>query len=374
MQPAATAANDGSNGKRAPRRKSFDSVLLGEQPQPLLTFLERSLKIVTANDAALERYKFTRRRFLKLNLRDLHAPTDVRDLAERLSNPPALIADHGIWRQYDSQRVSFRCLLVSRELSVTPEQVRLLMIHELVDPPSTGEDATDRGFARNQEAAIIELDILRRGVRRVGTLLDEVHRQAHALDSGPNASQPEDTALSRLTLGIEKSWRTCHPLSKIAAIRQTGLRRTHVDLSRLLESLLTGRAAGEPQRRIEIDIEPNLIVSADPALLREALDFLVDSSVRSTRTRAVASIEFGQTVHADQCVFFLRDNGIGLMTEHASTTCQNAVGDPDVREETGLALVSIEMAFAHHGGRLWIDAASDVGTTFYFTLPFSGSP
>jgi signal transduction histidine kinase len=368
MRPA-TTPSDASRRTRTQRRKPLDTVLLGEQP--LVAFDARSLQIVNANDAALERYKFARRQFVKLNLRDLHAPADVLDLVASLSNPPLLIADHGIWHQYDSHHVSFRCLLVSRELIRAPEQVRLLMVHELSEPPATSDNTSERGFTRNWDTAIAELDILRRGVRRLGHLLDQVQRQAHTLSASRDVSQPEHAALARLTLGIEESWRTCRPLARIATLRRTALRRTRVDLSRLLVSLLADHMALEPQRHIEIDIEPDMVVSADAVLLRDALDLIVGSSIRSTRTREVASIQFGHAVQDDQCVFFLRDNGVGVATEHGSAASLGTVDDPEAREESGLALASVKMAFAQHGGRLWIDTANDVGTTFYFTLPFA---
>jgi light-regulated signal transduction histidine kinase (bacteriophytochrome) len=233
------------------------------------------------------------------------------------------------------------------------------------------ETSLSHGVASLEDTAVFELEILRRGVRIIAQSVREIHKQTRELyldQFARGGRQPR--IVQSLVRTVEKSSQAIDPLSRIATATLTGIHRQRVDLSALMSTLLA-KSIGPPPQMIDTKVQPGLHVDADAGLLRDALAFLVDSAVRSTRTRNPGSIQFGRAAHADQTVFYIRDNGTGLNTDHAqgSGAAQSSIRGLDIGEEGGLGLLAVELIFAHHGGRLWIDSAADVGTTFYFTLP-----
>lgn len=329
-------------------------------PEPVIAYATESLAVVAASDAAVDRYKFSRRQFLRLNLRDLHAAADHARLAQTLSTPDTMISNHGVWRQQDRLGGQFDSLLISRDLDVTLQPSRLLLIH----PAPLSEEP--QGSSRAQEdSAVRELDLLRRGVRIVGHTLRQTQRQARALylDNFATSARSQNTQLAQVVRNVAKSWRACDPLAKLARASAPGMQRQLIDLSRLASDLLRQRVASEPQRRIEIAVAPELRVAADAGLIGDALSLLIDHAVRSTRCREAAVIQFGSASLENKRVFFLRDNGVGFYSAVDDSNEQT----PN-REQVELDLTAAELIIARHGGRMWMDCATGIGTTCYFTL------
>ncbi|HWK51941.1 MAG TPA: hypothetical protein VNR40_18735, partial [Steroidobacter sp.] len=108
--------------------KEFLTLQFRSHPEPVIAYATESLTVVAASDAAIDRYKFSRRQFLRLNLRDLHAVEDHARLAQTLSSAAAMISNHGVWRQQDRLGGQFDSLLISRDLDLTLQPSRLLLI------------------------------------------------------------------------------------------------------------------------------------------------------------------------------------------------------------------------------------------------------
>ncbi len=73
---------------------------------------------------------------------------------------------------------------------------------------------------------------------------------------------------------------------------------------------------------------------------------------------------------ADQPVraFYVRDNGIGIRAEQQASAFRRP-GEPGARGGgAGAGLTISRRIVERHGGRLWVRAAPEQGTTFYFTV------
>jgi signal transduction histidine kinase len=68
-------------------------------------------------------------------------------------------------------------------------------------------------------------------------------------------------------------------------------------------------------------------------------------------------------------IFHVRDNGIGIPTEHHERVF-GLFNKLDVRSDgTGIGLALVKRIIEYHGGRIWVESGMGLGTTFYFTLP-----
>jgi len=82
-------------------------------------------------------------------------------------------------------------------------------------------------------------------------------------------------------------------------------------------------------------------------------------------------VEIGCDIKANPPVFFVRDNGIGIHARHHQVIFQlfrRLHGGSEYGGGTGAGLTIAQKAVRRHGGRIWVEASPNEGSTFYFTL------
>jgi PAS domain S-box-containing protein len=111
-------------------------------------------------------------------------------------------------------------------------------------------------------------------------------------------------------------------------------------------------------------------VFGDRQRLREVVQNLVDNAAKFMGDQLEPRIEIGQDGEEDGMpIFHVRDNGIGIPTEHHERVF-GLFNKLDVRSDgTGIGLALVKRIIEYHGGRIWVESGMGLGTTFYFTLP-----
>jgi light-regulated signal transduction histidine kinase (bacteriophytochrome) len=107
-------------------------------------------------------------------------------------------------------------------------------------------------------------------------------------------------------------------LLTLSRVSQAELRRERVDLSLLAGSVLERLRGTEPEREVDILVQPGMVASAaDPRLLDVVLVNLLGNAWKFTGKRAPARIEFAVQGGAQPPIFFVRDNGAGFDAAYA---------------------------------------------------------
>jgi light-regulated signal transduction histidine kinase (bacteriophytochrome) len=178
-----------------------------------------------------------------------------------------------------------------------------------------------------------------------------------------------------------------HYLQRIhdASLRMSGLIEDLLNLSRIGRSELTARPMSlsqvateaaaavrerNPGREVQVEIAPDMEVSADPRLLRIALENLLSNAWKYTSRAAQAKVSVGTQAGEHGPVYFVRDNGVGFDMKYADklfVPFQRLHPEAEF-PGSGIGLVTVQRIIARHGGRVWADAKPDEGATFYFTL------
>jgi signal transduction histidine kinase len=68
-------------------------------------------------------------------------------------------------------------------------------------------------------------------------------------------------------------------------------------------------------------------------------------------------------------VVFVRDNGIGISSEHYDRVFGLFNKLNPQSDGTGIGLALVKRIVEFHGGRIWVESEIGRGSTFYFSLP-----
>ncbi len=125
------------------------------------------------------------------------------------------------------------------------------------------------------------------------------------------------------------------------------------------------------QRGITVHTQPGLpIVYGDRQRLTEVLQNLLDNAAKYMGDQKDPRIEIGMNGYDDSKnpIFFVRDNGMGIDSQHHESIFGIFDKLDATSEGTGIGLALVKRIIEFHGGRIWVESEMEKGTTFYFTL------
>ena len=165
-------------------------------------------------------------------------------------------------------------------------------------------------------------------------------------------------------------------LLKMSRITREPLQHADVDLGRLAADVVAELRQGDPARKVDVAIDPDLHAAGDPALLRNLLQNLLGNAWKFTAGRDDARIDFGRDPgEGDDAPgmagFFVRDNGAGFDPAYASKLFRpfQRLHGNDEYEGHGIGLATVKRIVERHGGTIRAEGAVGEGATFRFMLP-----
>jgi signal transduction histidine kinase len=143
----------------------------------------------------------------------------------------------------------------------------------------------------------------------------------------------------------------------------------NVVLSQALENLMA--ALAESGARVTHDNLPTVL--GDEVQLRQVFQNLVANALKF-RGPEPPLVHLSSEARADEWLFTVQDNGIGIAPEHQERIFlifQRLHPRSDY-PGTGLGLAVCKKIVERHGGRIWVESKPGAGSTFYFNLPRKG--
>jgi two-component system, sensor histidine kinase and response regulator len=179
----------------------------------------------------------------------------------------------------------------------------------------------------------------------------------------------------------------CHYLSRIVQagermqqLIEDLLAYSQVDVSRSLEVVDCNQILTEAIDNLQAAISAthaHLIITPLPQLkgkhtqLIQVFQNLISNALKFTHLDVSPQIRISAEAQESEWVFQVSDNGIGIEPQNRDLLFQlfQRLHPSDRYPGTGIGLATCKKIVESHGGRIWVQSQSGVGTTFYFTLP-----
>ncbi|MGD1892076.1 MAG: sensor histidine kinase [Cyclobacteriaceae bacterium] len=128
--------------------------------------------------------------------------------------------------------------------------------------------------------------------------------------------------------------------------------------------------ANQKSIRIEKDIDPDILVHADPDMIQLVVRNLLSNAIKFTMPGGIIQVSTEQ--QNGLIAISVSDNGIGMSEEViAKLFTQTGYSTKGTSQEkgTGLGLALCGEFVRRNGGNIWVESEEGKGTTFYFTVP-----
>ena len=163
-------------------------------------------------------------------------------------------------------------------------------------------------------------------------------------------------------------------LESLLALSRAGrspLQHQPVDLGLLAEWAMAELQESDPDRQVELEIQPGLAVHGDEAQLRHVLQRLLHNAWKFAEPGQPVRISLTGERTGDRWHLRLHDAGRGFDMRYAEklfTPFQRLHG-PDEGAGHGMGLAIVRRIVDRHGGSIRAESAPGQGTTFHIELP-----
>jgi PAS domain S-box-containing protein len=189
-------------------------------------------------------------------------------------------------------------------------------------------------------------------------------------DAGPQLDPALQHYAGRIRDGAARMSTLVDDLVHLARVARQDLLRRPVDLTTLVEDVVSRLQPQAEGRTVEWLVQPLPRVECDPTLVRLALESLLSNALKFTRPRDQGTITIRPIEHEGQAGLAVQDNGVGFKMAYAGKLFGvfQRLHRSDEFEGNGAGLALVQRVAQKHGGRVWAESGPDGGATFYLTL------
>src|SRR5450830_97287 len=196
--------------------------------------------------------------------------------------------------------------------------------------------------------------------------------QAFLEDFGSSVPEEGREDLERVRRATQRMGRLIEDMLLLSRVTRREMHVQETDMSALATDVAEELARDDPQRDVQLSIEPGMTATGDPQLLRIVLVNLLGNAWKFTSKHEQAHVSVGAVRDPEHGpAFFVRDDGAGFDAKYKEKLFVpfQRLHAQEEFPGTGIGLATIQRAVRRHGGDVWAEGEVDRGATFYFTIP-----
>lgn len=189
-------------------------------------------------------------------------------------------------------------------------------------------------------------------------------------EDNPALDATSQDHLGRIMGASKKMGELIDGLLKLSQYARGEVLRQNVNLSAIATRIIEELSVAEPQRAVIWEVEPDLLVQADPALIEALMQNLLNNAWKYTAGVAPARIRVFSRQLDGVREYCVGDNGAGFDMARAGKLFQpfQRLHQPHEFAGLGIGLATARRIVQRHGGVLRAHSAPGQGATFSFTL------
>jgi light-regulated signal transduction histidine kinase (bacteriophytochrome) len=176
--------------------------------------------------------------------------------------------------------------------------------------------------------------------------------------------------LRRIRAATQRMGTLIDDMLRLSRLTRAEMLVEKVNVTELAWSIINELQKSQPERTVKIEIAQGLEVTADPKLIRIALENLLGNAWKFTGKRSEAVIELGSAIEGTKTTYFVRDNGAGFDMAYVNKlfTPFQRLHSIEEYPGTGIGLGTVQRIMHRHGGKVWAEGQVDHGATFHFSF------
>ncbi len=147
------------------------------------------------------------------------------------------------------------------------------------------------------------------------------------------------------------------------------------DMNEPVDQALKNLSVLIKERNAKISVGRLTQAMVDQSQMTMVFQNLISNSIKFCR-EDVPEIAIGSFPQADEVVFSVRDNGIGIDPAYHQKIFEifQRLHGRGEYSGTGIGLAICRRIVERHGGRIWVESEEGKGSTFFFTIPMEKNP
>ncbi len=194
-------------------------------------------------------------------------------------------------------------------------------------------------------------------------------------DSGDRLDATGKDQLQRIIGSASSAVSMMDALLTYSRSGRTELRKTHLDMNRVVQEVCDELAVNLPQLRCAVKVGDLPNAFADENMMHFIFTNLISNAFKFARKGESPEVEVGGSPGSNEMVYFVRDQGIGFDMRFVEKLFKvfERLHSSDDYEGHGVGLAIVARMVRRHGGRVWAQGAVGKGATFYFTVAATGA-
>jgi PAS domain S-box-containing protein len=352
--------------------------LFESHPQPMWLYDVHTLCFLKVNDAAVDRYGYSREEFLAMTIRDIRPPQDVPKFLELTAGPQPHYDKTGPWRHLLKDGSIVQVLITSHTATFDEHEARLVLAEDLTESQRL-ELELHQSQARaeaNAELSKAKDEMMSMVSHEMRTPLASIVGFAELLVT--RKVTPEQRA-EYLGVMLQEGRRLTALINDFLDLRRIEgghltMRYAPADIKALIKRAVA--LIGDPEGtliQIRVPSSMPLVRIDGDSIFRVVANLL--SNAR-TYSPGGGTIVVGAGVVADMVEVYVQDQGLGIPADALSHVFRRffRVDNPDRNgiKGTGLGLAICKNIVEAHGGTIGVESDGlGKGARFHFTVPLA---
>lgn len=227
------------------------------------------------------------------------------------------------------------------------------------------QDELIRSNAELQEFAYIASHDLQEPLRMISSYVQLLERRYKG-----KLDDDADQFIDYVVDGADRMQKMIRGLLDYSRVGTKGMDFAETEFTNVLDQALTNLQASIQESGAVITHDPLPSISVDSLQMTQLFQNLIGNAIKF-RNSLPPAIHISAEQTADEWVFSISDNGIGIDPEYADRIFKvfQRLNTRDEYEGTGIGLSICKKIVQRHGGRIWLKSNNGSGSIFYFTIP-----